>query len=356
MSNETQAVVIVDNDTGQISAGILPPLRNATPNRYRPPMHEAIEEWLQNVARRSGRTRHAYETIIEQFRNACQHQGLDLDSVDTPDDRAELKRIALAFMSYSARAGKQVSRSTVNNRLAILSSFYAYGLVEEWFDYNPIAHIRREKVEDNTSVQVLSEQHIKAVFACMDYSTLDDCRDSALLQVLLDTCRRVSEVATLEWRHVRIEDEQRVLLSFEHCKGGKQTIDELSKFAARALLRWLDAFYGPDRSALAPETPLFVSLAPAGYNRVTKQHTPSYGKRLSIQAIGLICKRRLGTSKVHTTRHTGSRERVKQGATPIEMQKKLLHGSLHTTTRYIEAVQEIEDVYADRVADAFGFN
>lgn len=352
--DETQAIVIIDNDTGQVSAGLRPPLKNATPNCYRPPMHEAIEEWLQNVARRSGRTRHAYQTTLQQYRTACQHEGLDLDSIETPEERAELKRIALAFMSYSAR-GKQVSAATVNNRLAILSSFYGYGMLEEWFDYNPIAHIRREKVSENKSVQVLSTERIARVFAHMDYRRPEDCRDSALLQVLLDTCRRVSEVASLQWQHVRMEGDQ-LLLFFAHCKGEKQTTDKVSQKAAYALLRWLHAFYGPDLSKLPPETPLFVSLAPAGYNRVTKQYEPSYGKKLSIQAIGKICERRLGTSKVHTTRHTGSRRRIEQGATPIEMQKKLLHSSMHTTTRYIEAVQEIEDVYADRVADAFGFN
>src|SRR5260221_7483541 len=88
-----------------------------------------------------------------------------------------------------------------------------------------------------------------------------------------------------------------------------------------ALLRWLHTFYGAQLGKLAPDAPLWVSLA----------HDASYGQPLGYQSINAVCKKYLGISRVHTTRHTAAHTMEKLGLTVSEIQARLGHKSLATT-------------------------
>ena len=311
----------------------------------------AIQLWLDAKFKRSGsdRTRRAYEVTLQEFRDALQFKGLDLDSVAAQDDkvmtqvtRDKVKQLAQVFAGFS-KEGRQVRASTINTRLSVLSSFYGFCIRQEWLDYNPIEHLERSKVEPYAGVKSLDFDEVTATFDGFDMSRREDVRDSALLAVLLQTGRRASEVAGLQWQHVTIR-RGLVTLYFERCKGNKSATDELSKEASTALLRWLHSHYGCNLAQLAKETPLFVSLA----------RGTSYGHKLSIQAIGQICLRRLGTSKVHSTRHTFVMGMFEAKATPREVQAKLLHSSLHTTSLYGDKLQSAKNEHASKLAELFG--
>src|SRR2546421_850969 len=228
----------------------------------------AIELWLDAKFKRSSspRTRHAYETTLQEFRAALQFRGLDLDNVQARDDkramqvtRDKVKQLAQVFAGISKR-GRQVKESTINHRLSVVSSFYDFCIRQEWLDYNPIEHLERAKVETYAGVKSLDFDEVAATFARLDMSKLEDVRDNALLATLLQTGRRASEVASLRWKHVTVR-KGLVTLFFERCKGNKTAQDELSKEASTALLRWLHKHYGRDLAQLPGETPLFVSLA-----------------------------------------------------------------------------------------------
>src|SRR5487761_1652788 len=77
--------------------------------------------WI-DAHKRSEKTRRAYQDTISQFRAALQHVQLDLDG--------EPEKIALAAQAFASfsKAKEVVARATVNQRLAILSSFYTYGM------------------------------------------------------------------------------------------------------------------------------------------------------------------------------------------------------------------------------------
>ena len=82
----------------------------------------AMYAWLDAKFHKSTseKTRRAYTETIQQFRSLLQAQGLDLGS-----NPAAVALMAQAFAS-SSRRGKQVAPATYNQRLAIISSFYAY--------------------------------------------------------------------------------------------------------------------------------------------------------------------------------------------------------------------------------------
>jgi site-specific recombinase XerD len=165
-------------------------------------------------------------------------------------------------------------------------------------------------------------------------------RDHALLSVGLITGRRLSELAGLRWGDVKLAG-QSVTLTF-HCKGNKVMRDTLPPPVGQALLTYLQTIY-PRLATMPPDTPVWVS-----FGRQNK------GGVLSIQAIADICERHLGTSKVHALRHTFARAMLEQGAAVTEIQRRLGHGNLATTQRYLEALESADNPYSDQLAVALG--
>ena len=210
----------------------------------------AIKQWLdaKHKHTQSQRTYETYENTLQEFRAALQSQELDLDSVAAQEINAlanqtdQVKQIAQLFVGFSKR-GRQVKPSTINHRYAVLSSFYAFCIKQEWLDYNPIDHLERSKVESYTDRKALDFEDVAAMFERFDMSKPEDLRDCALLAIALQTGHRVSALAGLRWKHVSIH-RGIATLYFEHCKGNKNATVELDAKASRALMRWLHKHYG----------------------------------------------------------------------------------------------------------------
>jgi len=306
-----------------------------------------IEEWILEKYRqtRSNKTQEAYRTTLAQYRAALQQQGLDLDRMDC---LSQLVTTARLFAAFSAR-GKEIAVSTSNLRLAILSSFYEFAQRNDLVDINPI-DIKRGKTQRYQGAHAIEPEIVQARLRSIETATMDGKRDRALLLVYLQTCRRLSEVASLLWRDLRIETsknrhgqkQEQITLTFERCKGAKRMVDQLPTGISHTLLIWLRSYYGEDL-ALQPDTPIWVALAAGGRNGKNR------GNKLGNQAIADICKKYLGTSKVHTTRHTGTLLRLKAGATVQDIKKQLGHDSLATTDYYIEILLQGPDAFADQV-------
>ncbi len=319
----------------------------------------AIELWLDAKFKRSGsaRTRQTYADTLNEFRAALQFHNLDLDSHAIQDDkqvmqvtRDQVKHLAQVFAGFSKRAGHQVKESTVNQRLAVLSSFYAFCIRNEWLDYNPIEHLERAKVEPYADVKALDFEDIAAMFDRFDLSKLEDMRDAALLAIALQTGHRVSALAALRWKHVTLR-RGIVTLEFERCKGNKRAMVELDDKASKSLIRWLHRHYGQQLGKLSGDAPLWVSLARGCDPRT---HEPSYGKALSIQAIGQICKKWTGTAHVHRLRNTFVMAMLESGASLREIQGKLLHSSMATTSGYVDKLQSAKNAHAGKLSQLFG--
>ena len=308
-----------------------------------------IEEWLLEKYQqtKSVKTRNTYRLTLAQYRAALQQQGLDLDRVDC---LATLVTTARLYSTFSAR-GKEVTVATSNLRLAVLSSFYEFAQRNDLLDINPIDKIKRGKAQRYQGAHAIQPEIVQARLRSIDTSTLAGQRDRALLLVYLQTCRRLSEVASLLWRDVQIElrpdpqgqAQELVTLTFERCKGAKRMVDQLPAGVSQILLSWVRTYYTEEQIPLTPDAPLWVALAAGGRNGKNR------GNQLGTQAIADICKKYLGTSKVHTTRHTGTLLRLKAGATVQDIKKQLGHDSLATTDYYIEVLLQGPDIYADQV-------
>jgi len=313
------------------------------------PIDLAVAGWLAAHSR-SAKTRAAYLTTIKEYRAALQRIGRDLDS-----DVTTLALAAQAYASYSSNPRKErAGKRTVNQRLAILSSFFSYALdrylLQPMDDaghvLNPIRLVDREQVQAYTGgAQPLDRKDVARRLAEIERSDPRGARDYALLAVLLETTWRLSEVAALCWRNVAFQEStRRVTLTCEQAKGGDPLSTELSIVTSAALLSWLDMWYQETLAVLPGASPLWVSLA----------HDRSCGLPLGKHSIAAICKKRLGDSRVHATRHTGAVAYEDSGAKLSEIQKRLGHRNAATTGIYLERKRSAENKYADTVAALFG--
>jgi site-specific recombinase XerD len=301
-----------------------------------PPIELAVVAWLDAKRKRtdSKRTEQVYRDTLAAFRSRLQAAGLELDG----DPRA----IALLAQIWAGEGEGAISAATYNQRLAILSSFYTFAHKASLLDgANPIDRVERARVQAYASATALTPSEVQAKLKSIDRSTLDGLRDHALLLVGMSTGRRASELAALRWKHVTTTP--RVILLWARTKGGKTMRDELEPRVGRTLLAYMYAVYGNAIGQLAPDTPVWVSFSPR--NR---------GEAISAQTIGHICERYLGTSKVHTLRHTFANSMLKAKADVRDIQQRLGHANLATTSIYLDALQSAENPYASAVADLFG--
>jgi len=320
-----------------MSQAVIIPAAGELARASRSTLDTCVAAWLhaKHQRTRSEKTRRAYADTLASFREVLQRAGLDLDGDPGP--------LALLAQGWAARG--EPSPATFNQRLAILSSFYAYAARHEFLPGpNPIDKVARRPVQAYAGARALDPAEVKRRLAAIDRGELQGKRDYALLAIALQTGRRLSELAALQWGDVTIADGRRVTLTFRRTKGGKLMADTLPAAVGRALLAYLHALHGAALGTLAADQPLWVSLARNG----------TAGQGLGIRSVGDICKKHLGTSKVHTLRHTFARAMEEAGAKVSDIQARLGHESLATTGRYLAALKAADNPHGERLAALFG--
>lgn len=325
---------------------------------------------------------------------------------------------AYAAQPATTRYGlRPVAATTANLRLATISSFYRYALRHDFLrGDNPIERVERQVVQSYAAARPLAYDELRIRLAEIDLATPSGLRDYALLLLGLHTGRRLSELAGLRREHIVIRA-SRVEIIWVRCKGGKTMRDELPRkgiqgLAAEALIAWVMSLYGEDgqtepllspdilsaiqygqhaqrpngsvkkdaanvtdalgqtRTGNASDEPLMPAVPlrsnmPDTFREARKSmerpvwislaaRNGTFGHPLSIRAIAFICEQRLGTSKVHTLRHTFARGLEDAGAKVSEIQARLGHADLGTTGRYLAQLHAGENPHLARLSHLYG--
>lgn len=295
----------------------------------------AVAAWLAEKAAlsQSAETRRAYASTLARFRQALAVVGLDLD--------APYQQVALVAQAFAA-AG-QVRATTHNRRLAILSSFYGHAIARGLLALpNPIDALRRRRVQPYRAARALDADGVRSSLAAIDRAAPAGLRDYALLSVALITGRRVSELAGLRMGDIEGADSGRIRVLWRRTKGDETYADMLPPRVSQALCDYLDSQYDDwERTSPPAEAPVWASIS---------RHCA--GQPISPQAIADICQRRLGTSKVHRLRHTFAHTMEQHGATISEIQRRLGHKSVATTSLYLQALTNEENPFAEAIERA----
>jgi len=244
---------------------------------------KVVAEWIaQKKTTGSVRTAAEYKKTMESFRQFI--SGLDelpitaQSEQDVSRHAVDITRVAVIWANTRLPArlkkdgtastrfddGSPVSPSMYNQRLAILSSFYAF--VQDTYKLkipNPIKDVTRRKVQAYKAADPIPPDEVEQGLESIDRSTKEGMRDYAILAVALRTGRRASEIAGTYGRDVKIQGrgrDTRIRITF-HCKGNKDMKDLLSPDTSAVLLDYLYARFGKQLQAIPPDAPLWVSYS-----------------------------------------------------------------------------------------------
>ncbi len=314
---------------------------------YHPTIELMIAGWIAQTMEsksHSARTQHAYQETMQSFRDALQAEGLDIDGA--PGDIIRIARAWAVARSEQAKRTGPVSPATYNNRLAIISSFYAYlnaqAKLHDTTYPNPIEAIEKPKVQAYAEAAPLDADAVFDRLLSIDRTTITGKRDYALLAIGLQTGRRASELVGLRMRHVKFSG-KKITLHFDHCKGGKKMRDTLDPDTTAVFLDYLHAVYGADLLQVDNDAPVWKSLS-----RQNKDQP------ISIHTLIDICEKYLETSKIHALRHTFAVEMIEAGAPITELQHRLGHENITTTSIYTKRLRSADNPYATRLSSRFG--
>ena len=201
----------------------------------------------------------------------------------------------------------KVSNATVNNRRKFLSAFFVWATREEIVDKNPMLKINSIK-EKYVTKKPFSDIELAKI-----RDALEDNREKALVEFLLSTGCRVSEVAGIKVGNIDFRTGECVVLG----KGNKERTVYLNNKSMYYLERYLGGFVDAER-------PLFMNARGRG---MTKQN---------IAEVMRIIGKRAGVSKVHPHRfrRTMATNAMKRGMPVQYIQVILGHSKLDTTMIY----------------------
>lgn len=205
------------------------------------------------------------------------------------------------------QATHKVSNATVNNRRKFLSAFFVWATREEIVDKNPMLKINSIK-EKYVTKKPFSDIELAKI-----RDALEDNREKALVEFLLSTGCRVSEVAGIKVGNIDFRTGECVVLG----KGNKERTVYLNNKSMYYLERYLGGFVDAER-------PLFMNARGRG---MTKQN---------IEELMRIIGKRAGVSKVHPHRfrRTMATNAMKRGMPVQYIQVILGHSKLDTTMIY----------------------
>lgn len=255
----------------------------------------------KRVSGRTERTLQHYQSELGRFFREVQKSPVDVTSND----------IKMYLATKEIRDG--VSKVTQKNSLRVISSFYQWMTKEEFVVKNPM-----NKVDDIKIPKIK-----KHAFTEIEIETLrahiTDIRDKAILEILLSTWCRVSEIERMNLADI-CGDHMEVI-----GKGQKSRIVYLNAKAQIAINAYLNTRHDASEA-------LFVS----------KDEPHSRLLKSQIETMMRFYGRECGIDKCHPHRfrRTGATFALRKGM-PIELVSKILgHESIETTQIYLDISEQ----------------
>lgn len=266
-----------------------------------------IEQFLDHYWLSSGASKNtlsAYRSDLMLY-----SKWLDKLSLENSSDTSILK-----YFQY-----RQISPSTQARILTCFRIFYQYLVSQKLTDTNPTAKLHHPKQVQKLPV-FLSIKEVEKLLDAPDQKTIFGMRDRAMLELLYSCGLRVTELVSLEYHHININDEYIRILG----KGNKErllpmgdlAIEYLSKYEKEArpfLIKkgQTDGYFLSNRGSNMSRQNFFYMIK-------------SYAQKAGIDK----------SLSPHSLRHAFATHLVQQGADLRSVQLMLGHSDISTTQIY----------------------
>lgn len=242
---------------------------------------------------------------------------------EIPKNIRDIKTNDIRYHLAHYQSTHKVSNATVNNKRKFLSAFFVWATKEEIIDRNPMLKINSIK-EKYVTKKPFSDIELAKI-----RDVLKNDREKALVEFLLSTGCRVSEVAELKVEDVNFRDGECVVCG----KGNKERTVYINSKAMYYLERYL-----PDK--MDASRPLFLN---------------GWGKNMTKGNIEQLMRdigKRAGVKKVHPHRfrRTMATNAMKRGMPVQYIQVILGHSKIDTTMIYCIYDKEVVKAEFQKVA------
>lgn len=201
-----------------------------------------------------------------------------------------------------------------------IRSFFNFLCLEDYLEENPAQLLESPKTGRHLP-EVLSVEEIDSMIESIDLSSKEGQRNRALIEMLYSCGLRVSELTTLDFAHLFIQEGYVIVKG----KGSKERMVPMSPSAVEELQRYM-----PIRSEL--------DIKPGEENYVFLNR---FGRHLSRVMIFYIVKQLCEAAGIkknispHTLRHSFATHLLEGGANLRAIQQMLGHESIATTEIYL---------------------
>jgi site-specific recombinase XerD len=239
----------------------------------------------------------------------------------TDPNRVDLQNLE-AYMAELDRRG--YTGTTRRRKTSSIKSFFGF-LKQYGYITNNEAEGLVPPVREYKEPRVLTTKEYQALLRACSH----DIRDAAIIELLLQTGIRLSELARLTLDDIDLpkrvsRDPKDTGTLFVHGKGRKERTISLNYKACKALKAWLKVRPNVDLNSL------FVSkflepMSPRAYEYIVKKYLKEAG---------------IKGASVHTLRHTFATHHVAKGTSLRTVQEALGHADLKTTSVYVQLARE----------------
>lgn len=228
------------------------------------------------------------------------------------------------------------SSSTILRRYSLLRNYFSF-LNEENILHEEIPDVDKPKSSKRLPF-VMSNEEVDELLEAPDISKDNGMRDRAMLELMYATGLRVSELLSLKFRNVNMQNG----LITVYGKGNKQRSVPVSSFALEFLRKYMD---GPRKRVKGSKDTDIIFL-----NRDGKALSRTY---FFMQVKRYAEEKGMDSSvSPHTLRHCFATHLLENGASLRAVQEMLGHSNIATTQIYTEVstkrIMSAYDLYASR--------
>ena len=145
----------------------------------------------------------------------------------------EVRYFTIYLQGRKGVRGKEASTHTVNNRVRALRAFFSWLHRQGYTECNRLEKVKPPKVRQ-IETEILTDDEIKSIFDCLDHNTVLGARNTAMFSLMMDTGARLSEVVTLKYDDVHLQERYIKVLG----KGNKERIVAFGANCQRPLMHY----------------------------------------------------------------------------------------------------------------------
>ena len=291
-------------------------------------INESFDSFIQYLRVERG----VSEITVKNYREDFKIFLLSFPDVKTTDD------LNVDMLPEFVRRQDELARSssTILRRYSLLRNYFSF-LNEENILHEEMPDVDKPKSSKRLPF-VMSNEEVDELLEAPDISKDNGMRDRAMLELMYATGLRVSELLSLKFRNVNMQNG----LITVYGKGNKQRSVPVSSFALEFLRKYID---GPRKRVKGSKDTDIIFL-----NRDGKALSRTY---FFMQVKRYAEEKGIDSSvSPHTLRHCFATHLLENGASLRAVQEMLGHSNIATTQIYTEVstkrIMSAYDLYASR--------